>query len=123
MSKCRVIRWTARVLSLVSIGVLLLFLVGESFDPLRISPQEWVGLLFFPVVLCIGMIAAWRWELTGGAITVLSLIAFYLAEWLFSGNFPGGPYFVVFAVPGFLYLIAWACRNVFSGRAYDNPSR
>ncbi len=41
----RVLRWAARLLSLLSIGILLLFLAGEGFDASRVAPREWVGLL------------------------------------------------------------------------------
>jgi hypothetical protein len=43
----------------------------------------------------------------GGAITVASLAAFYLVDWLMSSSFPRGFAFVVLAVPGFLFLLCW----------------
>jgi hypothetical protein len=46
----------------------------------------------------------------GGLVTVAAFIAFYLTNFLFSGRFPDGPYFLVFADPGFLFLLSWMCH-------------
>jgi hypothetical protein len=48
----------------------------------------------------------WKWELLGGSLTVIGLIAFYLLDFLFSGTFPRGPYFLLLASPGILFLYA-----------------
>jgi hypothetical protein len=102
------LRWAARAGSIVSIGILLLFIIGEGFDPTRIAPKEWLGLLFFPLGVVAGMIVAWWREGLGGAITGASLLAFYLVYGLLlSGRFPSGGAFIVFAAPGFLFLTHW----------------
>jgi hypothetical protein len=64
-------------------------------------------LVFFPIGVIAGMAVAWVREGLGGAITVFSLIAFYLMHLLFSGGFPRGWAFVAFASPGFLFLAHW----------------
>jgi hypothetical protein len=66
----KVIRWTARVWSIASIGIILLFIFGEGMK--RVRPSEWLLFLFFPAGICIGMILAWWKEGVGGGITVLS---------------------------------------------------
>lgn len=99
------IRWLARLLSLLSIGLFLLIFIGEEFDPTVITFREWVGLFFFPFGITVGMILAWWREAVGGAITIGSLLAFYLVDFILSGDFPGGPFFLLFALPGFLFLI------------------
>ncbi len=109
--------WTARVLSIVCIGMLLLFLVGErNFSrPISLTIKGWVGLLFFPLGIIVGMIAAWFREGIGAAITLASLAAFYIADILFTGTPPSGPYFLLFASPGFLFAaytyLAWKQPN------------
>jgi hypothetical protein len=103
----RVVRWTARILAVASVGLILAFLVGEGFDASRIQPGEWLGLVFFPVGICVGMILAWWREGLGGAITVGSLAAFYLIHLATAGAFPSGWAFLLFAVPGFLFLVSW----------------
>jgi hypothetical protein len=99
-------RWAARLLSLLSIGVLLLFIIGEGFNPLHLAPRELLLSLFFPIGVLLGMGLAWRWEALGGTLTIGSLLAFYAVHWLGSGQFPGGVFFALFASPGLLFLLA-----------------
>ena len=98
------LRWLARLGSLVSLSILLLFLFGEEIDLEQLSYAEWIGLFFFPFGVTLGMLLAWRWETTGGAITVLSLIAFYTVMYAERGYFPEGVWFMLFALPGLIFL-------------------
>jgi hypothetical protein len=102
-----VIRWTARILSVVSICVVLLFMTGEGFNPVRIKPTEWILFLFFPFGISLGMILAWWREGIGGGITLGSLAMFYVVHLAISGRFPNGWAFLVFTIPGFLFLLSW----------------
>lgn len=100
------LRWFARICSIASIALILLFFMGEGFDPSRVSFKEWVGLLFFPVGVIAGMIIAWRNEGIGGAISVLSLLGFYLIYGLLlKSRLWQGEAFIVFAFPGILFLL------------------
>jgi len=105
-----VLRWSARVLSILSVGVVLLFAFGEGLNLSHFSARELVLSAFFPFGICLGMILAWRWEGLGGGVTVASLAAFYLAERLMSSSFPRGLALVALAAPGFLFLLCglWA---------------
>ena len=101
------LRWIARAGSLLSIGLILMFLVGDSFDPARVRPREWAGLAFFPVGVVVGMIVAWWKEGFGAAITLASLVAFYgIYGWLMGSNVNSAA-FIIFATPGFLFLVSW----------------
>jgi hypothetical protein len=102
-----VVRWLARLTSLVSIGMLALFVTGEPFHPTQITTREWTGLAFFPVGVAIGMIIAWWKEGLGAAISLASLLGFYtIFGWLL-GSRVKGPWFLVFVSPAFLFLVAW----------------
>ena len=83
--------WIARMWSIISIGLLLMFFVGEGiFDPhmLPPTPSEWIMLLFFPAGVIVGMVESWRYEKAGGLITVFSLIVFYVINLVLgSGDF------------------------------------
>jgi hypothetical protein len=103
----QVIRWTARAWSVASVGLILAFLVGEGFHPSQIKAREWLGLVFFPLGITVGMILAWWREGLGGAITVASLVVFYLIPVATAGALPKGWAFLVFAMPGFLFLLCW----------------
>jgi hypothetical protein len=99
-----VLRWVARVWSIASIVLVGLFFVGEPFNP---RGGEWLGLIFFPLGVCLGMVAAWWKESLGGFVTVASLAAFYGVNWATVGRLPAGWAFLAFAAPGFLFVASW----------------
>jgi hypothetical protein len=100
------LRWIARAGSLLSSGLIFLFFIGEEFHPAKITPREWVGLTFFPVGVVAGMIIAWWKEGVGAGITLSSLLAFYGVYGFLLGS-PIGVWFIVFASPGFFFLLYW----------------
>ena len=105
-----VIRWIARVWSMASVGLVLLIAVGELVYPHAPPPttfRDLAGLFLFPFSTCVGMILAWRREGLGGGITVGSLLAFYALLGVIDGRFPRGPWFVLIAAPGGLFLLCW----------------
>lgn len=103
-----VIELIARVGSIASISLLALIFFGEgSFRPSEISRNEWIGLAFFPIGVVLGMIIAWWKEGVGSVLTVGSLIGFYVVYGYLFRNHIGGWWFIVFASPGFLFLLHW----------------
>ncbi len=100
----RAVRWTARIWSVVSICVVLLFIIGEG-GPTKAA--EWRLFLFFPLGVCLGMALAWWREGIGGIVTVASLLAFYAIHLATTGTLPYGWAFLAFAAPGFLFLVCW----------------
>ena len=103
----RALRWSARVLSILAVGIILLFAFGEGLNLSLFTARELVLFVFFPLGVCLGMVVAWRWEGLGGGITVASLAAFYLVHRLSSSSFPRGFAVVALAAPGFLFLLCW----------------
>jgi hypothetical protein len=103
----RVLRWSARVLSLFAVGIVLSFVFGEGLNVSKLTARELALVVFFPFGVGLGMVVAWRWEGLGGGITVASLAAFYIVHYLFSSIFPGGFAFIALASPGFLFLLCW----------------
>lgn len=104
-----VLYWAARLLSLLSIGLLFAFILGDGVAPgaARPTPGEWVLLAFFPLGVIAGMVVGWWREGLGGAITVGSLLAFYLVFFILGRGMPRGVWFLLFALPGFLFLAHW----------------
>ncbi len=99
------LRWTARIWSVASLLFLLLAFAGQagsSHHPLEF--QEWVGLTLFPGGVSIGLMIAFFRERLGGAITIASLAVFYVWHYVVAGDLPGGPFFVLLAAPGALWL-------------------
>jgi hypothetical membrane protein len=108
----KVVRWTARLWSIASIGLILLFIFGEGMK--RARPSEWLLFLFFPAGISIGMILAWWKEGLGGGITVGSLLLFYMIHFAVARTLPHGWAFLVFSFPGFLFLLC--CYPAIKGR-------
>lgn len=106
-----VIELLARIGSIASITLLIFLFMEEAFHPSEISPNEWAGLLFFPIGVMIGMIVAWWKEGLGSAVTLLSLLAFYLVYGYLLRNHIGGWVFIAFASPGFLFLLHRLLRD------------
>jgi hypothetical protein len=103
----RALRWSARVLSILVVGIVLLAAAGEGLNLSHFTGRELVLFLFFPFGVCLGMALAWRWEGLGGGVTLASLAAFYLVDRLTSSSFPRGFALVALAAPGFLFLLCW----------------
>lgn len=95
----------ARVGSIASITLLLMLFTG--FEPSHVPPRQWVGLFFFPLGVMVGMAIAWWKEGLGAAITLGSLLGFYLVYGYLMRYHIGGWVFVMFASPGFLFLLHW----------------
>jgi len=114
-----VIEFLARLGSIASIALLVLIFWGEAFNPAQITRTEWVGLLFFPIGITIGMVVAWWKEGLGSTITIGSLAAFYVVYGYIFKNHIGGWAFIVFASPGFLFLLHWLFRNARSTKWHN----
>ena len=98
-----VVRWTARFLSILFLGVFILLFFGGDFDPRAATLRDWVSFFFFPLGTSLGMILAWWKEGLGGALTVLSVFVSILVY----DPSSGGGYMLTCASPGLLFLFAW----------------
>ncbi len=110
-----ILRWIARILSIISIGFVLVFLVGEALPPHAeavFKVRDILAMVFFPIGVCVGLGLAWRRELQGGMIAIGSVAAFYLILFLLDGRFPRGPHFFLLASPGLLFVAAWGVERM-----------
>lgn len=113
----------ARVGSIASITLLLMIFTSEGFHPSEISTNEWIGLLFFPIGIVTGMAIAWWKEGLGSVVTLGSLLGFYLVWGYLLRNHIGGWWFVVFAAPGFLFLLHWLLRGAEERHSSSSEAR
>ena len=97
----------ARVGSIASITLLLMLFAGEAFEPSHVTAEQWVGLFFFPLGVMVGMVIAWWKEALGAAITLGSVLALYVVYGYLMRYHVAGWAFLVFASPGFLFLLHW----------------
>lgn len=105
----RTLQWTARGLSLLSLGMLLLFMVGEGFNPFHMQPREAALSFCFPLGLMLGLALGWWRAMLGGTLGVASVLAFYLLHLAQTGRFPGGVFFALFSLPALVFLAAGFC--------------
>ena len=100
------IRVTARATSIVCLAIIFFFFLTEEFNPDTVPARDWIGVVFFPVSVLIGLVLAWRREALGGAISVLGVMCFYVIYgWLLAGSMRQGWAFLPFLIPGSLFLI------------------
>jgi hypothetical protein len=106
------VRWTARLLSAISIGALLLIMFSGGTS---LSPATWkeVGLLLlFPLGLLIGLVLGWQEERKGGALALLSVASFYLAYGLLLQRpFTEVSWVLLFLAPGLTQLFYGVLRT------------
>lgn len=99
-----VVRWLARLSGLGIAGLYVFFAVGEFTTPHSGPPPTFLegsGIALLTAT-CAGMLVAWRWELTGAAMSLVSLIGFTLLIRVNNHSLTA-----VLAIPGILYILDW----------------
>ncbi len=96
---------SAKVLSVLFIGIILLFISGGEPLNTKITYREIIMFIFFPFGMSAAMIYAWFRPRAGGILSVFCLTLFYLFEYIFKREFPQGPYFALYALPAFLFFL------------------
>ena len=98
----RVIAWAAGVICL---AIIILFVIGEDFVFGYMSSREWIGFMFFPVGVFVGLVLSFREELIGGVITITSVLSFYLVYGLLlNSSIRQGWALLPFLVPDILFM-------------------
>ncbi|MCK5646304.1 MAG: hypothetical protein KAH97_05950 [Anaerolineales bacterium] len=107
------IRRIARILSLVILGIAGLVLLGHLVVPETNAADYPFVENLLPVILGIsilGLAIAWRWEGTGGAISVGFFLLHLAVYWVIRGYFFPIRVLVVFSpilITGVLFLVHW----------------
>jgi len=112
-----ILRWIARILSLIVIGFLSLFLFGEGLPPITILH------IFFPFSVMLGLILAWFFEGIGATITIVSVAAFYSIHYFHDGKLPSGPFFLISGAPSLFFLLSMFIRKDMTKEKAAQPSR
>ena len=102
-----IIRWTARIIALFFILIMLLIFFGQILEGGGPQIDAWIGILFMPIGVVVGLILAWKWEGLGGIVTLLSLVCFHLFLVVQEGVFRFFlfPYLII--VPAILFIAYW----------------
>jgi len=106
MEQTSMILRMAKLWSVISMGFILVFMVGYGLDPNEPlpTPREWFELGLFPIGVLVGMILSWKYAGAGALISIVCLVSFYFVEYAFKGRFPGGLYFLIVTAPAFFFL-------------------
>jgi hypothetical protein len=113
------IRWSARVLGVITAGFFLLMFIGGSLgshtpsEP--IEPIGAIGLALMGIYI-VAMFLALKWERTGSLLGLAAIGGFFVM--LFLGLMPGvgggfsrrgvlNPFLLAFWLPVLLYLLCW----------------
>lgn len=96
--------WVARLSGLALVLLVAAIAVGDGRPPNPFRQPTPVAIeLWLMLVMIIGLIAAWRWELTAAAVTLAAVAGFNLVELVVNRKLAGGA-FPLFAIPPILYI-------------------
>ena len=105
-----IIRWIARIWSILSLAFLLLFFGASIIGSIGTDTfvfKDVLQFVFFPIGLAIGLIIAWKWEGLGGIIAIASIIAFHLQMLIKLGDLDFTLIIELLAAPGILFILYW----------------
>jgi peptidoglycan/LPS O-acetylase OafA/YrhL len=98
-------RWAARVLGLLVVGVVVVFAVGEGFDPRELQPGDQLPMVAFVTTLA-GLLVAWKRELLGGLLVIGGMTAFGMVGVAAHGDWGwSGPVFWTILSLGFVFAV------------------
>lgn len=94
----KAIKTVARFWSILSIALIMMFVLREGLKFFDLTAKEFIGFLFFPIGLITGFLIAWKNELAGSLLSLISILIFTL---LMNANW----FVVSFALPALLFFI------------------
>jgi hypothetical protein len=102
----RLVHWSARVTSLLLLGLVVVIVVGQGGPPNIFHQPTPVQLEFAALgLMLLGLAIGWVREGLGGLLVLLGLAAFNTVELGVNGR-PALGAFPLFAVPGVLFLLS-----------------
>ena len=106
----RVVHWSARVTSLLLLGLVIVFVIGHGGPPNVVRQPTSVQLEFAAMgLMLLGLLIGWVREGFGGLLVMIGLGAFNIVELGVNGR-PAHGAFPLFAVPGVLFLLSALLR-------------
>ena len=106
MTSMVLLRWSARVISGLTVLFFGFFLVahlfGDADPPSR--PLVWGDyvILVTLIISLVGLVLAWKWEFAGGAIALIAILICAAMNWRILAS-PG----VLIPISAVLYLLSW----------------
>lgn len=107
------LRIVAQAADVICLAIIILFLTGEDLVFTHLSTIDWVGFLFFPLGVFVGLILAWREELLGGSLVVMSVAGFYFVYGgLLNPAVQQSWTLLPFLIPGMLFIVYGVVRAI-----------
>ncbi len=101
-----VARWAARILSVLLLGIVAAFVIGEGGpNPFAMPPREQAISIALAAML-IGLAAAWIWEGWGGLFIVSGFVAFAIVNGRLPTTSLTNPLWMML-LAGLLFLLCW----------------
>jgi hypothetical protein len=107
--KFELLRWSGRISGVVLFATWNLFVIGEAMS-LGLPTRGTVYQASALAVVFAGYAIGWRYELAGGILAITGTVGFVTVHGMTFGSLPPA-HVLWFAVPGGLYLLAWAYKN------------
>ncbi len=110
-----ILRWSARILSLLLVGYFLLIFFNISVTPsIKFTNLGFLIIVFLIVLLtCLaGMLIGFKWEAIGGGINLIAgimLCVLVYYRWNWQTTYP----YLIMTIPGILYLLSWYLHKKF----------
>lgn len=107
------LRWTARIIGTFVAVMLVVFMIGNHYNPFTMQLRDAIHTLFMPVGVVLGLALAWRWEKLGGLIATLGMAGWSAMLLLPRGGFNPRYLWVplLITLPGLLHLLAARLRD------------
>jgi hypothetical protein len=107
----RLVRWSARITSLLLFGMVMFIVIGHGGLPDVLQQPTSVQLEFAAMgIMLLGLVIGWVREALGGLLVLLGLAAMNAVELAVNVN-PAKGAFPLFAVPGVLFLLSALLRR------------
>jgi hypothetical protein len=105
-SMTMLVRWSARILSALLLLFWSFFIIGhltgdEGRSSRLLTPNDYISLMTM-IISLIGLAVAWKWELTGAAMTLVAVLTGAFINWRVF-VFPG----TLVPIVACLYLLCW----------------
>jgi hypothetical protein len=109
----KIIRWIARIWSIIVTASVLLMFFGSHSGPSEAIPPVDMLLLSLTAVAILGLFIAWRWELVGGLFTIAMMFIREIAWVILKGQWLVAflILWVLIVPPAILFLIAWSLER------------
>jgi hypothetical protein len=105
------LRWSARIAALLLVAMVGLIALGHGGLPNVLGQPVPVQVEFVALgLMVVGLVAGWKWEAWGGAVTLIGVGLFAATELAVNHRLPGGaiPWFLI---PAVLFLLAFTLER------------